>query len=464
MQTVLAALVIASTFTLIKWDDAKVFWATKRTDMAQMASTFLLTLFLGIDNGVIASVIVSLAILVYRSFKPRIAELGQLPGTEVFVDRARFPAARSIPGVIIYRIDGEVHFGNVKSIVRLLTHTLESHCCAEAARRGSQAAETPVVRDRAAQSQQDGDDPRASADDIRTVELVEQQRQLSSASASSSSNLLNRRDSTDSVGASVSGLRSATAVDAAREALSPSPSVGAGAKSPPIAFSTSAAEAIDAERRPAVAAVAAVAASVVVSSRRVTAPDDDDVVSASNLGMTPRLSPITRDDPGSASAAASLARTGVVDATQPPPALPMPTSTGGEQCAQLTAREAMRLASQSTGLMSVTAAHAVAPEDLPPGRSSPVAARGGLVAVIVDGSRVSDIDCSGCQEFRSMVATYRKSGLQLLLVAFPGPVRDTFDRFDPDPGHDETTHFLNVSGAIASVLPRSLWAATASPA
>jgi high affinity sulfate transporter 1 len=55
-----------------------------------------------------------MAVLLARSFLPRLTELGQLPGTDVFVAAVRYPEAVRVPGVVILRLDGELHFGNVR--------------------------------------------------------------------------------------------------------------------------------------------------------------------------------------------------------------------------------------------------------------------------------------------------------------------------------------------------------------
>jgi SulP family sulfate permease len=113
-NAVLAAMIIASVKSLLKWEDACKLYATSSSDFAQMLATFVLTLGLGIANGIIAAVGLSLALLLYRSFQPRISELGRFPGTDVFMDVQRFPAAKVVKGLTVLRLDGELHFGNVK--------------------------------------------------------------------------------------------------------------------------------------------------------------------------------------------------------------------------------------------------------------------------------------------------------------------------------------------------------------
>eukprot|EP01138_Halocafeteria_seosinensis_P008889 gb/GECG01009085.1/.p1 GENE.gb/GECG01009085.1/~~gb/GECG01009085.1/.p1 ORF type:complete len:752 (+),score=68.10 gb/GECG01009085.1/:1-2256(+) len=120
--TVLAAMVIASVKSLIKFEDAKALWRNSKRDCFIFWVTFLATLFIGIDNGVLAAMGMSLVMLLYRSFKPRVAELARLPNTDVFMDVKRFPQAQFVPGVVVLRVDGELHYGNSNTICDLLKH------------------------------------------------------------------------------------------------------------------------------------------------------------------------------------------------------------------------------------------------------------------------------------------------------------------------------------------------------
>lgn len=121
-KTVLAAMITASAKSLVKLADARLLYRSSPLDFMQMAATFILTLALGIDNGIIAAVGLSLLLLLYRSFQPRVSELGRFPGTDVFIDLSRFPDAVKVRGLHVLRVDGELHFGNIK----LLTNHLRA--------------------------------------------------------------------------------------------------------------------------------------------------------------------------------------------------------------------------------------------------------------------------------------------------------------------------------------------------
>jgi SulP family sulfate permease len=130
---VLAAVVLSSTRPLISVADAVFLRRVKPSDFIQLMVTFLAVVSAGISDGLLVGIGFSLATVLYRSFKPRLTGLGRLPGTDVFVALERYPEAHPIPGVIVLRLDGELHFGNVAAVVGRLHAELEAAKAAAAA-------------------------------------------------------------------------------------------------------------------------------------------------------------------------------------------------------------------------------------------------------------------------------------------------------------------------------------------
>ncbi|WP_153010856.1 STAS domain-containing protein, partial [Aquitalea magnusonii] len=83
--------------------------------------TFALVLLLGVDSGIMAGVLVSLATLLWRSSRPHIAELGRLPGTHHFRNRQRH-TVETLPGVLLLRVDESLYFGNARQVGRALLY------------------------------------------------------------------------------------------------------------------------------------------------------------------------------------------------------------------------------------------------------------------------------------------------------------------------------------------------------
>jgi MFS superfamily sulfate permease-like transporter len=58
-------------------------------------------------------VVLSMVILIYFTSHPHGAELGQLPGTEAYRNVKRHPEAITFPGLLIWRIGGDLFFASI---------------------------------------------------------------------------------------------------------------------------------------------------------------------------------------------------------------------------------------------------------------------------------------------------------------------------------------------------------------
>jgi high affinity sulfate transporter 1 len=121
---ILAAVVTASTRNLLQLGDMAHFWHGKKTDFAQMLVTIVGLLVLDIQNGLFAGIGFSFLLVLYRAFQPRLVEVARLPGTQCWVACSRFPEARRDKGINVFRLDGELCFGNVHNVEEKLTQIL----------------------------------------------------------------------------------------------------------------------------------------------------------------------------------------------------------------------------------------------------------------------------------------------------------------------------------------------------
>lgn len=112
-RTVLAAIVLAALMGLVDVEQARKLWRVKRSDFWLLLVTFLATLVLGMQLGLLTGVMASIALFVVRATRPHMAVLGRLPGSTVYRNSKRFREATLVPGVLILRIDAQFYFGNV---------------------------------------------------------------------------------------------------------------------------------------------------------------------------------------------------------------------------------------------------------------------------------------------------------------------------------------------------------------
>lgn len=113
---VLAGIVIAAVIGFLKVKEARRLWRVKRSDFWIMMLSFASTIALGLEFGVLLTTVASLVIIIYRVTRPRIPELGRLPGTDAFVELGRHPAAETFPGTVIVRPESPLVYTSAESI------------------------------------------------------------------------------------------------------------------------------------------------------------------------------------------------------------------------------------------------------------------------------------------------------------------------------------------------------------
>jgi sulfate permease, SulP family len=124
-KAVLAAIIVTAVVGLVDVHEVTHLWRVKRSDLLSLAVTFASTLLLGIEQGILVGVGLSLALLVAKSTRPHAAVLGRLPGTEVWRNVDRFPEAETVDGVLVVRLDAQIYFGNVNFLEERLVELEE---------------------------------------------------------------------------------------------------------------------------------------------------------------------------------------------------------------------------------------------------------------------------------------------------------------------------------------------------
>lgn len=112
-KAVLAAIVMSAVGGLVDVREPIRLWRVRQSDAVLLLATFAVTSFVGIGEGIVVGVVASLGAFIYRSTRPHTAELGRLPGTNVFRNFRHFDEAEPVPGVLILRMDASFYFANV---------------------------------------------------------------------------------------------------------------------------------------------------------------------------------------------------------------------------------------------------------------------------------------------------------------------------------------------------------------
>jgi sulfate permease, SulP family len=113
---VLAGIVVAAVIGFLKIGEARRLWRVERSDFWIMMLAFVSTIALGLEFGVLLTTVASLVIIIYRVTRPRMPELGRLPGSDAFVELARHPAAETFPGAVIVRPESPLVYTSAEAV------------------------------------------------------------------------------------------------------------------------------------------------------------------------------------------------------------------------------------------------------------------------------------------------------------------------------------------------------------
>ncbi len=111
-KAVLAAIIMVAVFGLLDFSVPKQLLQYAKRDLIILNITLLVTATVGIKEGILTGVVLSLGMLIYKSTKPHIAILGNVPGTHFYRNRKRFKDIEIDDEILIVRFDAQLHFAN----------------------------------------------------------------------------------------------------------------------------------------------------------------------------------------------------------------------------------------------------------------------------------------------------------------------------------------------------------------
>lgn len=118
-QATLAATIVVAVLTLVDLSALRRTLSYSRGDGAAMLATILVTLIGGVETGIGAGVGLSIALHLWRTSRPHVAILGQVPGTEHFRNIARHRVT-TVPEILSIRIDESLYFPNARFLEDLI--------------------------------------------------------------------------------------------------------------------------------------------------------------------------------------------------------------------------------------------------------------------------------------------------------------------------------------------------------
>ncbi|MCB9266333.1 MAG: solute carrier family 26 protein [Lewinellaceae bacterium] len=112
-NAILASVIMVAVFGLIDIKEAVHLWHADRSDFWMLIVTFIGTLALGIEQGILIGVVLSIAIIIFRTTMPHFAVLGKIPGKPHYKNITRFDDLEVRDDILIMRFDARLYFANV---------------------------------------------------------------------------------------------------------------------------------------------------------------------------------------------------------------------------------------------------------------------------------------------------------------------------------------------------------------
>jgi high affinity sulfate transporter 1 len=130
-DSALAAVVISAALGLIEYAGVRKLYRMRRTEFFLSIACFLGVAVLGVIEGIFIAVGLALLDFVRRAWRPYDAVLGRVDDLKGYHDVSRYPEARRIPGLVLFRWDAPLFFANAEVF-------------AERVRQGVASSPTPV--------------------------------------------------------------------------------------------------------------------------------------------------------------------------------------------------------------------------------------------------------------------------------------------------------------------------------
>ncbi|XP_069766018.1 prestin isoform X2 [Narcine bancroftii] len=125
-QTVLAAIVMVNLKGILKQVmDIPLLWQTSKHELTLWSVSFIASLLLGLDYGLVVAIGFAIFGVVFRTQSPKYRILGQVPNTDIYWDVEAYEEVQEIPGIKIFQSNSSLYFGNVDMYMSALQEKIE---------------------------------------------------------------------------------------------------------------------------------------------------------------------------------------------------------------------------------------------------------------------------------------------------------------------------------------------------
>lgn len=111
-KTVLAAIIISAVANLIDFKIFKSLYKLDRADFFALLACFFITLIVGIQEGLLSGVLISLGFILWKTMRPHYAVLGEMTDKNIYRNVKRFDNLYINEQILIFRFDDDLYFAN----------------------------------------------------------------------------------------------------------------------------------------------------------------------------------------------------------------------------------------------------------------------------------------------------------------------------------------------------------------
>ena len=113
-SAVLGTVVISACLSLVDVKGVARLYRLRLSEFVLSIVCFLGVALLGVIQGIFVAVALALLLFIWRAWRPYDAVLGRVDGLKGYHDITRYPEARRIPGLVLYRWDAPLFFANAE--------------------------------------------------------------------------------------------------------------------------------------------------------------------------------------------------------------------------------------------------------------------------------------------------------------------------------------------------------------
>ena len=125
-QATLGAVVIVAATSLIDLAGTMRLIRLRPTEAMLSLISFAGVAFVGVVPGIFASVVIALAAFFWRAWRPHSAILGRVEAVKGYHDISRYPEARRLDGLVLFRWDAPLFFANAEAFREAVEGAVDS--------------------------------------------------------------------------------------------------------------------------------------------------------------------------------------------------------------------------------------------------------------------------------------------------------------------------------------------------